>query len=289
MVRGDMGEIRRYGNILVYPAEGRLIFATDFHGQLTDFRRVVSRFRARVERDEDLYLLFAGDFVHGPRADQVSGWLKTDDSPTILEELEALLAEFPDRVCSLLGNHEHGHLGGPKTQKFYRGIDDDVTALEERLGGERTAEICTLFSSFALVALTPCGVMFTHAAPGVSETTLADIAAARLDRAERPVMELLWPRVVSSPDRLDAAFQIMTFGGITPRIAAYGHDVVPTGVDRDSYRQVVISTSFAIPDRHKLLLELDLSRQYEDTFDLREGIELVHLYPEKALGRPIPA
>ncbi len=283
-----MGEIRRYGNILVYPAQGRLIFATDFHGQLADFRRVVARFRSRVVRGEDLYLLFAGDFVHGPRADQIRGWLKTDDSPTILRELEALLKEFPDRVQSLLGNHEHGHLGGPKTQKFYRGIEDDVTALEKRLGASRTAEICALFSSFALVALTPCGVMFSHAAPGVIDATLSDIAAARLDRAERPVMELLWPRVVSSPDRLDATFDIMKFGGVTPRIAVYGHDVVPTGIDRNSYRQVVISTSFAIPDRHKLLLELDLSRQYEDTFDLREGVELVHLYPEKALGRPLP-
>ena len=283
-----MGGIRRYGNILVYPPTGRLVFATDFHGQIEDFRRVVSRFRTRVARGEDLYLLFAGDFVHGPRAEQVSGWLKADHSPTILIELQALLAEYPERVHSLLGNHEHGHLGGPKTQKFFRGIDDDVSALERRLGAERTAEVCTLFSTFALVALTPCGVMMTHAAPGLSDTTLTDVAAARLDRASRTVMELLWPRVISNPERLDAVFEIMKFGGILPRIAAYGHDVVPSGVDRNSYRQVVISTSFAIPDRNKLLLDLDLSADYQDPFDLREGIELVHLYPERSLGRPLP-
>ena len=50
---------------------------------------------------------------------------------------------------------------------------------------------------------------------------------------------------------------------------------------------MVISTSFGIPDRHKLLLEIDLSQHYQDPFDLREGVELVHLYPEKALGRPL--
>ena len=130
--------------------------------------------------------------------------------------------------------------------------------------------------------------MFTHAAPGASQTTLTDIASARLDRAESLVMELLWPRVIDSPERLEAVFNSLKFGGVTPRIAAYGHDVVPSGVDRDSYRQVVISTSFAIPDRHKLLLEIELSSSYQDPFDLREGIELVHLYPEKALGRPLP-
>ena len=284
-----MSGVRRYGNILVYPSTGRLMFATDFHGQLADFRRVVSRFRARAERGEDLYLLFAGDFVHGPRADQVSGWLKTDESPAVLTELETLLEEYPERVHSLLGNHEHAHLGGPRTQKFYRGIDDDVSALERRLGKDRAAQVSKLFSTFALVALTPCGVMLTHAAPGVSESSLTDIASARLDRAERAVMELLWPRVISNPSRLDAVFDVMKFGGITPTIAAYGHDVVPTGVDRGSYRQVVISTSFAIPDRNKLLLELDLSASYQDPFDLQEGVELVHLYPERALGRPLTA
>lgn len=283
-----MSGVRRYGNILVYPSQGRLIFATDFHGQIGDFRRVASRFRRRVSRGEDIYLLFAGDFVHGPRPDQVRGWLKKDESPAILEALESLLAEFPERVHSLLGNHEHGHLGGPKTQKFYRGLEDDVSALENRLGASRTAEICALFASFALVALTPCGVMFTHAAPGASQATLTDIASARLDRADRLVMELLWPRVIDSPERLDAVFESLKFGGVTPKISVYGHDVVPSGIDRDSYRQVVISTSFAIPDRHKLLLDLDLSGSYQDPFDLREGIELVHLYPEKALGRPLP-
>ena len=288
IVLGEMSGVRRYGNILVYPATGRLVFATDFHGQIDDFRRVATRFRRRMARGEDLYLLFAGDFVHGPRPDQVSGWLKKDESPAVLRALEGLLAEFPQRVHSLLGNHEHGHLGGPKTQKFYRGIDDDVSALERRLGAARTAEVCELFSTFALLALTPCGVMFTHAAPGVRAATLADIAAARLDRAERLVMELLWPRVISRSDHLDAVFERLKFGGVTPTIAAYGHDVAPQGIDRDSYRQVVISTSFAIPDRHKLLLELELSTRYPDPSALREGIELVHLYPEKALGRPLP-
>lgn len=282
-----MSGVRRFGNILVYPAQGRLIFATDFHGQLADFRRVIDRFRRRVAGGEDLYLLFAGDFVHGPRAEQVTGWLQKDESPAILEALEALLAEFPQRVHSLLGNHEHGHLGGPKTQKFYRGLDDDVSALERRLGAERTEEVCALFSTFALVALTPCGVMFSHAAPGAKQTSLAEIASARLDRSERLVMALLWPRVIDSHEQLDALFEALRFGGVTPKISVYGHDVVPSGVDRDSYRQVVISTSFAIPDRHKLLLELELSGCYQDPSDLREGIELVHLYPEKSLGRPL--
>ena len=49
---------------------GRLLFATDFHGQLEDFRRVVAIYERRRAAGEDLYLLFAGDFVHGPAYDR---------------------------------------------------------------------------------------------------------------------------------------------------------------------------------------------------------------------------
>lgn len=42
------------------------MFATDFHGQLADFQRVVSIYQARRDAGEDVFLLFAGDFIHGP-------------------------------------------------------------------------------------------------------------------------------------------------------------------------------------------------------------------------------
>ena len=94
--------VRQYGKILVYPARGRLMFATDFHGQLQDFMRVTTRFVQRRQGGEDIYLLFAGDFVHGPRPGQSGRWLHRDQSPEILEVLEELLRQHPGRIHACL-------------------------------------------------------------------------------------------------------------------------------------------------------------------------------------------
>ena len=281
--------VRRYGNILVYPATGRLMFVTDFHGQVADLRRAIARFTARLARGEDIYLLFAGDFVHGPAPGQVTGWLQKDESIAVLDELVPFLEAHPERVHSLLGNHEHGHLGGVPTRKFYRGIEDDVSALEERLGPHRTEAVRALFSTFALLALAPCGVMFTHAAPDLDPThpdLLRTLASARLDQRDPVLLSLLWPRAVQSRERMQAIFEALRFKGIHPRIAAYGHEIAPRGVDRSEPDQVVVSSSFAVADRYKTFLDVDLSAAYSSVADLREGIELVRLYPERAIGRP---
>ena len=42
-----------------------------------------------------------------------------------------LAAQYPGRVHALLGNHEHGHIGGPHTAKF---AADEVALLEQILG-----------------------------------------------------------------------------------------------------------------------------------------------------------
>lgn len=278
--------VREYGKILVYPATGRLIFATDFHGQLADFQRLAARFTARRARGEDLYLLFAGDFVHGPRPAQPGRWLVDDESPALLDALQVLLDAHPGRVHSLLGNHEHAHLGGMPTRKFYRGIDDDVTALERRLGPARAAQARALFRSFSLLALAPCGVLFSHAAPNLAlePGLLHRLATARFEQRDDALLQLLWPRAVPD-ERMDEILAALRFKGIQPRIAAYGHEIIPSGVDRSSLRQIVVSTSFAVADRFKTFLELDLSGSYADTAALREGRELVRLYPERCVGR----
>lgn len=277
--------VREYGKLLVYPDSGRLLFATDFHGQLLDFQRLAARFSARRARGEDIYLLFAGDFVHGPRPGQRRGpWLQHDRSPELLDALAALLRAHPGRVHSLLGNHEHAHLGGVHTQKFYRGLDNDVTALNRRLGA-RLDEVQGLFRSFHLAALAPCGVFFSHAAPDLPDTPdlLHRITTARFDQRDEVLLKMLWPRGVSDA-RIDAVLDAMRFKGIRPRVAAYGHEIIPSGVDRSQHRQIVVSTSFAVADRVKTFIELDLSAEYTCAEDLRPGIELVRLYPERAAG-----
>ena len=275
--------VEQYGRILVYPSSGRLLFATDFHGQLRDFRRLASWFSTRRADGEDVYLLFAGDFVHGPRPGQHGRWLETDRSPALLKAFQALQNEHPGRVHSLLGNHEYGHLGGPLTQKFYRGQDDDVSALCRRLGRTEADAAHALFAQFSLLALSPCGVVFSHAAPNLTivPDLISRIIHADVHQRDAVIMQLTWPRAVEDT-HIEAVLDALSFQGIDPQIAAYGHEIIPTGVDRSMHRQLVVSTSFAIADRHKRVLDVDLAATYSDVSDFREGKELRLLYPQHA-------
>lgn len=283
--------IRRLGNILVYPPHGRVLFATDFHGQLEDFRAVTALYDRRRAAGEDLYLLFAGDFVHGPAYPRDAwpehlGDFHEDGTPAILDDLERLLARDP-RARSLLGNHEHAHVGGPHTQKFHR-RPDEVEWLEARLGPERAARARALFREFALAAVAPNGVLFLHGAPSVREAGFAEVAAARLDGHESariqdiyavPVIgELLWAK--SADPEVAARFLArMTFEGAAPTVALYGHDIVAEGYERVAGNQLIVSTSFGLRRAAKTLCEVDLAGRYETTDDFQEGRELYPLYP----------
>lgn len=284
------GMIERRGRVLLYPPCGRLIFATDFHGQLEDFRRVVSLYQARRDAGEDVYLLFAGDFVHGPAYEEGDfpdflGDFHTDGSVAILEELAVLLDEDP-RVRSLMGNHEHAHVGGPHTSKFHHD-PDEVEFLELALGPVKTAQMRALFEGFSLMALTPCGVMMTHAAPGVADAGLEEIAAAEwgdyrrfraMDMLYVPIIgELLWPRC-AKPEVVDALMARLSHGLYQPRVVVYGHEVVESGWAKEAYNQMVVSTSFGLHRACKTYLELDLGGCYESTAALQEGSELRRLY-----------
>jgi hypothetical protein len=285
------GDIRQVGHVLLYPPRGRLIFATDFHGQIDDFRAVVAGYTARRAAGEDVYLLFAGDFVHGPAysADRFPdhlGDFHEDGTLEILAELETLLDRDP-RVRSLLGNHEHAHIGGPHTQKFHK-RPDEVEFLEARLGPEGTARAHNLFRRFALVALTRCGILFMHAAPQVRAGGFAEVASVPLDGYggrildiyDVPIIgELLWAKA-ADPEIAAAFLERMAYDGMQPRLAVYGHDIIREGMDRVAANQLIVSTSFGLRRAQKTLCEVDLGGKYETVDDLREGLELVALYPE---------
>jgi hypothetical protein len=281
--------------VLIYPPRGRLLFATDFHGGLEDFRRVVSRYRERRAAGEAIYLLFAGDFIHGPDYSpeafpEYLGDPHGDDAPAILAELESLMREDPG-VRSLLGNHEHAHIGGPHTTRFHR-EPDEVEFLESCLGPDKTARAHALFRTFALAALTPCGVLFLHGAPSVRSAGFREVSGARLNGYGHmtireiygvPVIgELLWAKS-ADPVVAERFLERMAYGGRRPRVAVYGHDIIRNGFERLASNQAIVSTSFGLKRRYKTLCEIDLAGRYERTEDLRYGREFYPLYGETGL------
>lgn len=275
--------------VLRLPDHGRLIVCTDLQGCLRDFQAIVRIFaEADDECGGDAHLLFTGDLVHGPHIDEYDwpdflGEYYRDQSAQVIDGFVALSRLYPGRVHALLGNHEHGHIGGPHTAKF---AVDEVALLESSIGPERAEVLRQVLREFALAAVAPCGAVFTHGAPAAAIESIADVESASLDCVDLdslidilhvPVIgPILWAR---SATPATARRFLRAMGGT---ISIYGHDVIPEGFERIGDEQIVVSTSFGVFDRNKVYLDLDLGGRYTSVSELRVGHEIRPLYPRKA-------
>jgi Calcineurin-like phosphoesterase len=278
--------------VLRLPDHGRLLVCTDLQGCLRDFHRFVELFElALLEHQGDAHVLFTGDLIHGPHIDPEDwpdflGEYYRDASGEVMMAYASLAARYPGRVHALLGNHEHGHIGGPHTAKF---AADEVALLEQILGPSATARMRGIIHTFALAALTRCGAVFTHGAPAAQIDSVADLEAADLSGAhyasplevlDTPVVgKILWAR--SASDAESRRFLRATNG----TVAIYGHDVIPEGYEMVGDTQIVVSTSFGVFDSNKVYISLDLATRYRNVHDLRVGHEILPLYPDKAPAR----
>jgi Calcineurin-like phosphoesterase len=275
--------------VLRLPDHGRLLVCTDLQGCMRDWKRVVSLFeQALLDYEGNAHVLFTGDLIHGPHIDPEDwpdflGEYYRDASGELMSEYAGLAAQYPGRVHALLGNHEHGHIGGPHTAKF---AADEVALLEQILGPAATARMCGIIHTFALAAVSKCGVVFTHGAPAAQVDSLAEIEAADLSGAhhaspldvlDTPIVgKILWAR---SATDVEAKRFLRAVNGA---IAIYGHDVIPEGFETVGDCQMVVSTSFGVFDSNKIYVSLDLGARYRSVHDLRIGHELLPLYPDKA-------
>jgi len=275
--------------VLRLPDHGRLIVCTDLQGCLRDFHRIVEIFdETLAATDGDAHLLFTGDLIHGPLIDERDwpdflGEFYRDASDEVIDELVVLTMRHPGRIHALVGNHEHGHIGGPHTAKF---AADEVIVLENRLGPVAAARLREVLRTFALVAIAPCGAVFTHGAPAATVSSIAEIEAAplegfelgsALDILDAPVIgPILWAR--SAATDVAARF-VRALGGT---FCIYGHDVIPEGFERIGDEQMVVSTSFGVFDARKVYVNLDLAAHYRSVNELRVGHEILPLYPDPA-------
>ena len=259
---------------------------------MRDYRRIVDIFHEAMDAtDGDAYLLFTGDLIHGPHLAEEEwpdflGEYYRDASGELMIAYAGLAAQYPGKVHALLGNHEHGHIGGPHTAKF---AADEVALLEQLLGPSGTARMRGIIHTFALAAVSRCGAVFTHGAPAAVIDSIADLEAADLSGAhyaspldvlDTPIVgKILWAR---SASEFEARRFLKAAGG---SISIYGHDVIPEGYECIGDEQIVVSTSFGVFDTNKVYVSLDLAGKYRSVNDLRIGHEILPLYPDKAPPR----
>lgn len=283
--------MKRAPKRLQLPDRGRLLCAADLRGNLRDFLRVVERFESMADAD-DGHLLLLGNLIHGPYLAESEwpaglGRYYRDESPALLLKLSLLQEKHPGRVVALLGNHEYAHIGGPRTSKF---ADDEIEVLEGRLTAESAAFVRRWFSGWPLWATAPAGLLFSHAAPAAPLTSLDELEA--IDYAEHAphaahsrhggwdleaeavaqrLGQLLWSRSMSPGE----ARKVLEVAGA--RLMVYGHAVV-AGYETIGREQLVLGTSFGLPDADKRVLLLDLAARYDSVESLRPGAEIVPLY-----------
>jgi hypothetical protein len=259
---------------------------------MRDFQRMVEIFeQALLDHQGDAHLLFTGDLIHGPHIDPEDwpdflGEYYRDASGEVMIAYAGLAAQYPGRVHALLGNHEHGHIGGPHTAKF---AADEVALLEQILGPSGTARMRGIIHTFALAAVSKCGAVFIHGAPAAVIDSIADLEnadlsganyASPLDVLDTPIVgKVLWARAATEAEA--RRFLRATSG----TMVIYGHDVIPEGFEKVGDEQIVVSTSFGLFDTNKVYVSLDLAHRYRGVQDLRIGQELLPLYPDKAPPR----
>lgn len=275
------------------PDRGVLLIATDLQGNRGDYEAMKAVYARELAAGNEPVLAFCGDMVHGPCPElnlpnmwpSHLGTAYVDDSRELILDFERFTRDA--RAFSVLGNHEHAHIGGPRVPKFY---PDEAAVLDAALGDERE-RVHGFLRTWPLVAVAPCGVVLTHGAPRGTERSLDDFETLTyegyrgeslwrmLDRGT--VGSLLWARH-ATPEQARALLSTVTLTAAPSAFVVFGHDVVCDGYERIGDEQLCLSTSFGLFDARKTYLRLDLSRRYGSVRELREGVELVALHPDAA-------
>lgn len=266
--------------------EGRVLVSSDLHGNLDDWLALESVFREGLARGTIARWVALGDFVHGPRPGRRTEWAGEelyaypDRSPELIEAVDRVARELPDRFFTLVGNHEHAHVGGRRTGRYH---SDEAAYLEGRMEPAAIERMLAMFRSWPLVVQLPaCGVVLTHGAPPDDVWGPAVVDDARLEgacpRDSAEFLEgLLW-NYGFGPSGGRGFLDALSVGGERYDLIVHGHDRVLEGGAPNSPHAYVLCTSFGAKRLRKAYLTLRMDRRYAGPDDLVDGEDVHRLY-----------
>lgn len=275
--------------VLTLEPQGPVLISADLHGAWDDFARLRRIFLDAAAAGAAPLWIGVGDWVHGPADPHDTTLLDSEGRPLyayedrsaeILRALFDLMDRYPGQVISLLGNHEHAHIGGPRTRKFHR---DEAAHLEAGLSTAEVAELRRRFASFPLLVRLPgCGVVVTHGAMAGPLGSVADLEAIDPTRPDGPGCDLLRSSMTHYGYTDDADEALLAAlrdpGGPPYTLLVHGHDREESGYAQTGARALLLCTSFGARRARKAYLWLDPRRRYHGPRDLREGEEIRFLY-----------
>ena len=267
---------------VVLPPRGALVANTDIHGNLEDLRALRRAFEAE---GPDAHWVILGDIVHGPddrareHTPELYGY--EDASGQIAVEIAEAMREHPGRVHFVLGNHDHGHIGGPHTRKFFR---DEVEHLEARLSTDERAALSAILEGALYAVIAPSGLFLSHGSPNDSLKRLEDLDAIGLRPADNDAYanDVLQSFLTHYGQRDEIAARFLATvskSGVPVSVVVHGHDRDERGFFIEGERQLCLCI-FGAPRDAKRYLRADLGGRYTSARDLRDGIEIRRLYPQ---------
>lgn len=277
------------GNVARISGSGVVIVASDLHGNLADYETLEHLFLDVWEQSDAPtrpVLLLLGDVFHGPPEDLKTtppGMGYPDQSATVFRRLVVLARDYPANVISLLGNHEHAHVGGPPVQKFGK---DEALEFESKLTPERVVVLHDWLERWPLVAVTDGGVVMSHAAAPARRTTYAQVKMLNRDGFEdlRPIDfvrnhllgEVLWRRGATLEQ---TRRWVGLFADSPDAIHVHGHDIAERGVAWQSPQELCLGTSFGVHQSEKRILILPNQARFTDRLGFAESGVIRKLRP----------
>jgi predicted phosphodiesterase len=268
----------------ILPNEGKLMVSTDLHGNAEDFFALRDRFLSLFSLDSHSHWVILGDLVHAPNAASRSEYPQLydygDGSIEIVQAVSDLIATYPERIHFVLGNHDHAHIGGPRTAKFY---PDEAAQLESSLTSTQITTLHTLFQSALLAISTTSGLFLSHGAPGIELDSISEINDLPLNQSlwtpqQHCIFEHLLGSYGQPPEKADLfLLRISKLTGIKHTIIIHGHDRDEDGFFTEGHNQCC-PCIFGSPKYKKSYLLLDLASYYRDVSQIRRGIELFYLH-----------
>ena len=268
----------------VLPTRGTLLISTDLHGNLDDFKQLRDIFYKELKNNRQTYWVILGDIVHGPnylasmRDPELYGY--PDQSWEIASEIVDLQKKYSKKIYYVLGNHDHGHIGGRRTQKFY---SDEVEALESKLEPQQIEKMRNLFYSAFLAVVAPCGALLTHGSPDESLKNLDDLehlsfTPEKNNPEQAQILEtILWhygQREYTTQKMLKNIKKTYP----TVNMVIHGHDRDPKGYFTEGKNQLC-PVIFGASRGNKSYIKLNLAHTYSTVHDIRLERELLCLYP----------
>ncbi len=183
----------RSGGLLSLPDAPEVLIAGDLHGNLDNFRALLNK--AQLDSHPRRHLVLQ-EIIHSRFSYPQGG----DKSHQLLDLTAALKCQYPDRVHSLLGNHELAQWQGQLIAKGdvdYNGIfREGIHSAYGSWADAIYAAYVEIFAAANLAIRTANRIFMSHSMP--SARHLQKFTLADLERAERRPEDLAWGSAVHS-------------------------------------------------------------------------------------------